>query len=84
MVALLALVEILRSGPQPEATLLDVQWRTDHLATLGVREIHRREYLRRHGECDSSSKDLKDHSPERLNALHTEYELEASALLALR
>ena len=43
-----------------------------------------REYLRRHGGCDSSSKDLKDHSPERLNALHTEYELEASALLALR
>ena len=43
-----------------------------------------REYLRRHGGCDSSTKDLKDHSPERLNALHTEYELEASALLALR
>ena len=43
-----------------------------------------REYLRRHGGCDSSTKDLKDHSPQRLNALHTEYELEASALLALR
>lgn len=43
-----------------------------------------REYLRRHGGCDSSTKDLKNHSPERLNALHTEYELEASALLALR
>jgi leucyl/phenylalanyl-tRNA--protein transferase len=46
-VALLALVEILRAGPQPGATLLDVQWRTEHLATLGVREIHRGEYLRR-------------------------------------
>lgn len=43
-----------------------------------------REYLRRHGGCDSSTKDLKDHSPGRLNTLHTEYELEASALLALR
>jgi hypothetical protein len=43
-----------------------------------------REYLRRHGGCDSSTKNLKDHSRERLNALHTEYELEASALLALR
>ena len=43
-----------------------------------------REYLRRNGGCDRESKDLKDHSPERLNELHTEYELEASALLALR
>jgi hypothetical protein len=43
-----------------------------------------REYLRRTGGCETSSKDLKAHSPGRLNALHTEYELEASALLALR
>lgn len=43
-----------------------------------------REYLRRHGGCDSSTRDLKNHSRERLSALHTEYELEASALLALR
>jgi hypothetical protein len=43
-----------------------------------------REYLRRNGGCESATKDLKNHSPERLNALHTEYELEASALLALR
>ena len=43
-----------------------------------------REYLRRNGGCETASKDLKDHSPERLNELHTEYELEASALLALR
>jgi leucyl/phenylalanyl-tRNA--protein transferase len=27
--------------------LLDVQWRTDHLASLGVIEIPRDEYLRR-------------------------------------
>lgn len=43
-----------------------------------------REYLRRHGGCDSATRDLKDHSPGRLNALHAEYELEASALLAVR
>ena len=27
--------------------LLDVQWRTDHLASLGVVEVTRREYLER-------------------------------------
>ena len=43
-----------------------------------------REYLRRHGGCDSSTMDLKHHSAERHNARHAEYELEASALLALR
>ncbi len=43
-----------------------------------------REYLARSGGCDTSSRDLKDHGPERLNGLHTEYELEASALLALK
>lgn len=43
-VALVRLVDILRSsGP---GRLLDVQWRTDHLASLGVREITRRAYLR--------------------------------------
>jgi hypothetical protein len=43
-----------------------------------------REYLRRHGGCDASSRELKEHGPERLGELQTEYELEASALLALR
>lgn len=43
-----------------------------------------REYLRRRGGCDASSKELKEHGPDRLNELQTEYELEASALLALR
>ncbi|HEX2849397.1 MAG TPA: leucyl/phenylalanyl-tRNA--protein transferase [Acidimicrobiales bacterium] len=43
-VALVALVELLRDGG---ATLLDVQWRTDHLASLGVVEISRRDYLAR-------------------------------------
>lgn len=43
-VALVHLVELLREGG---AELLDVQWRTDHLATLGVVEIPRAEYLQR-------------------------------------
>ncbi|WP_420452427.1 leucyl/phenylalanyl-tRNA--protein transferase [Ilumatobacter sp.] len=42
-VALVSLVEWLRGTG---ATLLDVQWRTDHLATLGVVEVDRTEYLR--------------------------------------
>jgi len=43
-VALVRLVELLRSGG---ATLLDVQWLTPHLATLGAVEISREAYLRR-------------------------------------
>jgi len=43
-----------------------------------------REYLRRNGGCDDASRKLKEHGPERLGELHAEYELEASALLALR
>lgn len=45
-VALVALVDRLRSCGG-DGRLLDVQWRTDHLATLGVVEIPRSEYLRR-------------------------------------
>ncbi|MEO5664356.1 MAG: leucyl/phenylalanyl-tRNA--protein transferase [Nocardioides sp.] len=41
-VALVGLVEILSDG---EERLLDVQWRTDHLATLGVVEVPRAAYL---------------------------------------
>ena len=44
-VALVALVDLLRAGGGPR--LLDVQWRTDHLASLGAIEIPRGEYLRR-------------------------------------
>jgi leucyl/phenylalanyl-tRNA--protein transferase len=43
--ALVALVEILRGDGYDR--LLDVQWQTDHLATLGVVEVERRAYLRR-------------------------------------
>ena len=42
-VALMALVELMRGTGM---TLLDVQWRTDHLASLGAIEVDRRHYLR--------------------------------------
>lgn len=41
-VALVGLVDRLRDGG---ATLLDVQWKTDHLASLGVIDLARSEYL---------------------------------------
>jgi len=43
-VAVVATVEWMHATA---GTLFDVQWRTDHLATLGVIEISRTEYLRR-------------------------------------
>ena len=43
-----------------------------------------KEYLRRHQGCDAATRQLKNHGPDRLGELHTEYELEASSLLALR
>lgn len=43
-VALMHLVELMRESP---AALLDVQWQTPHLASLGAVEISRAEYLRR-------------------------------------
>jgi leucyl/phenylalanyl-tRNA--protein transferase len=45
-VAVAALVRLLRTDGDPRR-LVDVQWRTPHLATLGVVEIPREEYLRR-------------------------------------
>lgn len=43
-----------------------------------------REYARRHQGCDDASRTLRRHSPETLGALALEYDLEASAVLALR
>lgn len=43
-VALVALVEIMREGV--DGRLLDVQWATDHLGSLGAVEIRRGDYLR--------------------------------------
>lgn len=44
--ALVALVRLLNADGHPDR-LLDVQWQTPHLASLGVVEIDREEYLRR-------------------------------------
>jgi leucyl/phenylalanyl-tRNA--protein transferase len=44
--ALVALVRLLARDGDPRR-LLDVQWRTTHLASLGVIEVPRTEYLRR-------------------------------------
>jgi len=48
-VALVALVEAMQEGPaeQTAGRLLDVQWSTPHLASLGVETIPRRDYLDR-------------------------------------
>jgi leucyl/phenylalanyl-tRNA--protein transferase len=43
-VALVGLVERLRQAPGP--VLLDTQWRTEHLASLGVVDVHRRDYMK--------------------------------------
>ncbi|HNV75421.1 MAG: hypothetical protein IPF87_12135 [Gemmatimonadetes bacterium] len=43
-----------------------------------------REYSRRHEGCDKDSRKFTDHSPARLAELTMEYDLEASALLALQ
>jgi hypothetical protein len=43
-----------------------------------------REYLRRHSFTDRASRDLKSHDQDKMEQLHTEFELEASALLGLR
>lgn len=43
-----------------------------------------REYLRRHGIAEKASRQLQQHDAEKLGDLHFEYELEASALLALK
>jgi len=46
--ALATLVDLLRDdGADGAGRLVDVQWRTDHLASLGVVELPRAEYLRR-------------------------------------
>lgn len=46
-VALVGLVDAMTADGDVDLRLLDVQWRTDHLGSLGVVEIAREEYLRR-------------------------------------
>jgi len=64
-VALMGLVDLLRAG---DATLLDVQWTTDHLVSLGAVDVGRREYLRRLRAAtarpvDPFATDEPDHGP---------------------
>jgi leucyl/phenylalanyl-tRNA--protein transferase len=47
--ALVALVNQLSTAGGPR--LLDVQWRTDHLASLGVIEVSRQDYLSALGQA---------------------------------
>jgi leucyl/phenylalanyl-tRNA--protein transferase len=64
-VALAYLVERMRSGG---ATLLDVQWSTDHLERLGAIEVPRLDYLHRLGEArkvDASSVWVDGDRPDR-------------------
>ena len=53
-VALVGLVKCLK---QVEVSLFDVQWNTEHLATLGVRTITRSQYLARLRAATASSAD---------------------------
>jgi leucyl/phenylalanyl-tRNA--protein transferase len=45
--AFLGLVELLRAAGHPERRVLDVQWLTQHLTTLGAVRVSRTEYRRR-------------------------------------
>ena len=43
-----------------------------------------REFVRHITACNHSSRQLQTHGPDRLDSLHMEYELEASAMLAVK
>ena len=49
--AFLGLVELVRTASSPNERLLDVQWLTPHLATLGAVEVSRAEYADRLGRA---------------------------------
>ena len=44
-VALVALVELLQADAEGRPRLVDVQWQTPHLSSLGVEEVDRVTYL---------------------------------------
>lgn len=46
-VAVMATVDLLSAAGRPEDRLFDVQWRTEHLGTLGIVDVSREEYLGR-------------------------------------
>jgi hypothetical protein len=74
------LAEVYRAAVSQSKTDGDADWR--HKANMLWHAS--REYLRHHRGADLSSRTLRNHSSEKLGELAVEYELEASALLALR
>ena len=56
----------------------------DARASANALWLAAREYLRRHSIAEKASRQLQQHDVEKLGDLHFEYELEASALLALK
>jgi leucyl/phenylalanyl-tRNA--protein transferase len=50
-VALVALVDLMRGAGDPSDRLLDVQWTTPHLRSLGAIDVPRAEYLHRLGRA---------------------------------
>ena len=54
-VALVGLVRHLERSSAGEAWIVDVQWRTDHLGSLGVREVSRTAYLGLLSTCTKGS-----------------------------
>lgn len=58
-----AVVAAVRSLAKLKVTVFDVQFVTDHLRSLGVREISREEYLRRIGDACNRSIELSQLKP---------------------
>jgi len=69
-VALVGLVAVLG---HVDASLLDVQWKTDHLATLGVREISQQSYLTRLAKAvtRSTARPIAEVTPAQIRRLLT-------------
>jgi hypothetical protein len=74
------LAEVYRAAVADAQSNGDADWR--HKANMLWHAS--REYLRHHRGADLSSRALRNHSSEKLGELAVEYDLEASALLALR
>jgi len=74
------LAEVYRAAVSEATSNGDADWR--HKANMVWHST--REYLRHHRGADLSTRALRNHSTEKLGELAVEYDLEASALLALR
>lgn len=68
-----------RAAVRPDNGTGDEWWRRANALWLASRE-----WVRRHELCDESSRRLTRHDPKKLGQLAVEYDLEASALLALQ